>query len=752
MDGGNGGRHDQDAGAVVTLPAWDAGGSGLEVGPDGGITVGSAAAFASDFVYMSNAAEDPISRILITSTGVPYEEARYFAIVPINNHGASHPAIWDHFGQLTNADGRTSPSRTLVDRNGNTWVALRAPGLQAGATRITNVDDNLSQCKPRCTVDRVNSLGTHTILAGQPYTEGTSLNLSSGGHVVLLPSVPSGITIPNAQYVSTSALRPNTLEAREYSCPGHNPNDYDDPVNYDDCVNYSISLGIPSPDPDADPSARTAAIGPDGNHYAFGRAAAIAPNCDGVTKECDVWIGLYYGGGLAHLSFNGTGSANSFPAPFDIKSVVPTPGINPYGISVDCAGIAWTTPPASGDLAAVSTVAVTFIPDGGLPDASIIIPAETLVTQFPPCATGLTTYIPNNSHACGAYGISSDQQERIWIGGYGGSSPASACSFNGGALLAAASTLYNSGPAACATTATLLNNSWAAYDIGNAAATDFNGNSTITVYESGGAKISRGINVDKGGNVFIGEDTDGTAVASFYPDGIDGGTLTLNCAGAGCVAPQVQLNWNLNDNTNAYGNTTIGVDLDANGDPWVNNQGVGYGVEVNPANGHFMNAVKIGSGPYSYSDFTGYALRYITLSRSAYSTPLAGCGAVPSLTVYNAVNYTASVPPGTDLQFDVRVTESCNDPAALAAATDYTVCDSVQTPTSASCPLLSQTTSANYMQSGVIDLSSFNLPQGACMEITVTMTPKICAQNGGADALAKPVIYALGGAQTCAGD
>ena len=56
------------------------------------------------------------------------------------------------------------------------------------------------------------------------------------------------------------------------------------------------------------------------------------------------------------------------------------------------------------------------------------------------------------------------------------------------------------------------------------------------------------------------------------------------------------------------------------------------------------------------------------------------------------------------------------------------------------------------IQDGVIDLAPFNIPQGSCLVVSVTMTPKICAQNGGADALAKPVIYNLGGTQTCAGD
>ena len=744
-DGGQGGLYQQDASLPVVLPPPDAGGSGLQAGPDGGITIGPSAAFQSNFVYMANAAEDTVSRVIIDDGGVAYEEARYFSIVPINNHFHNEASIWDNFGQLANSDGRSSPSRTLVDRNGNVWVALRAPGIQAGATRIINVDDNAAACVPRCTTARVDSSSMiPTLAAGQPYTEGLQLNLVGGGQVDLLPALPPGILgIPNVSLVSTHALRPNTPEAQHYSCPGHNPNSYDDPVNYDDCVSYSISLGDPQPDPDADPAGRT-------HGYSFGRAAAIAPNCDAVTRECDVWIGMYNGAGLAHLSFNGTSSANVTPAPFDVQSVIPTPGINPYGISVDCAGIAWTTPPASGNLAAFSTVSITYIPDGGLPDAAVVIPPETLLTQFPSCATGLSTFVPNNSGYCGAYGISSDQEERIWIGGYGGSKPASACSFNGTSLLLAATSLYST--SLCSSTAALLANSWAAYDFGNVATTDYSGNPSLTINGTPGAwKISRGVNVDKGGNVFVGEDTTGSAAVSFNPDGIDGGTMTVACVGGDCRHPAVQLNWALNDPNPIYGGVTVGIDLDADGNPWINNQSGGYAVQLDANDGTLKNHVKVGSGPYSYSDFTGYALRYITLSRAAYNTQLAGCGVSPELTQYNTINYTATVPPGTDLQFDVRVVNDCGNAASIAAATDYTVCDTVERP-STHCPLLSQTIGAGGSQTGVLDLIPFNLPQGKCLEVSVTMTPLICAMSGGSNPLAKPVIYALGGSQTCAGD
>ncbi len=82
--GGNPNAYNIDAGNAVIYT----GGPGLAEGDDGGVTIGSAAAFNSNFVYMSNANEGTVSRIVLPSDGgTPFEEARYYAIVPLDNHG-----------------------------------------------------------------------------------------------------------------------------------------------------------------------------------------------------------------------------------------------------------------------------------------------------------------------------------------------------------------------------------------------------------------------------------------------------------------------------------------------------------------------------------------------------------------------------------------------------------------------------------------------------------------------------------------
>src|SRR3984957_2292245 len=82
--GGSPGAFNVDAGTPIVY----SGGTGLAAGDDAGVTIGSAAAFNSDFVYMANANDGTVSRIVLPPDGgAPFEEARYYAIVPLDNHG-----------------------------------------------------------------------------------------------------------------------------------------------------------------------------------------------------------------------------------------------------------------------------------------------------------------------------------------------------------------------------------------------------------------------------------------------------------------------------------------------------------------------------------------------------------------------------------------------------------------------------------------------------------------------------------------
>ena len=384
----SGGLTQVDAGVVLVYsPVPGAGFPGLMAGPTGGITVGSGAAFNSDFVYNANHSDGTISRILIPPGGVspPYEEARYFGIVPVNNHFHTYNAAlgqgsnWsaagvDQLDPTQSPNLWVAPSRSVVDRNGNAWVTLRASNWsidwQAGVTKIINVDDNATNpspelgCVPRC--HHRQNLATDTI-----FTEGLPMSLASGGAVILSPVARPGTTVVTGPPGTTGGvIIPGSSAAQAYVCLDsglHNYLDENDPTNYDDCVRYSIALGDPQPDLEADALGQTS-----GAH--LGRGTALAPNCDptNTNKECDLWLDLYNGNAaLVHLSFDGT-NAKPQPlnptwtsAPYDV-SVVHHPGYPGYGLTVDCAGIVWTSKAGIGEVTGTTSVPINdFIVTGG---------------------------------------------------------------------------------------------------------------------------------------------------------------------------------------------------------------------------------------------------------------------------------------------------------------------------------------------------------------------------------------------------
>ncbi len=201
-----------------------------------------------------------------------------------------------------------------------------------------------------------------------------------------------------------------------------------------------------------------------------------------------------------------------------------------------------------------------------------------------------------------------------------------------------------------------MNLAWSTYDFSNVApGPSFEPFGNVS---GNGAAYARGINVDKYNNVYIGIDLfpwqeGGQGTVSFSPN-IAGTIPCYLYDGGSC--PAAQLNW-------AYGNVdagghggTVGVDIDAQGNPWAGNYGQpqGLAVQFSAFDGGILNQVPVGNGTYSYSDFTGYALRYITLQRAVYQQSIPGCGVSPELTQWNSLSYTAELPTGTDIQLDVQ--------------------------------------------------------------------------------------------------
>jgi hypothetical protein len=244
--------------------------------------------------------------------------------------------------------GLNSPSRTVIDRNGNVFVVLRAPpypgatsstspNLQAGITKIINVGDHFDQCVPRCT-NRANWALPDG--GSFPFTMGVALPLADGGSLTLLPK-------------NNPPIAAGTATTKAYTCLDK-PSTYTDetdPTNYDDCVAFSIPLGDPNPDINADPTSLTAG-------GSFGRAGVVAPNCDATTHRCDIWMGLWSGAKWVQLGYSG----------YDVQSVTAA-GVSPYGATVDCRGILWSvgqTASGSFGLAGITTVGVNDVDDVGI--------------------------------------------------------------------------------------------------------------------------------------------------------------------------------------------------------------------------------------------------------------------------------------------------------------------------------------------------------------------------------------------------
>ena len=328
------------------------------------------------------------------------------------------------------------------------------------------------------------------------------------------------------------------------------------------------------------------------------------------------------------------------------------------------------------------------------------------------------------------------------ITGVAGCGNAYSCSFNAGQFLGAYAYTLDAGiHASSAVVSEALAQAWQSYD--------------WNAVGMGGR--GRGINVDKYNNVYQGFDSQNAAAASLNPDPDAGSYTAIPCyrsGGGTCVDKNGNatphggvMNWAHVEPSDNHGTNTIGVDIDAEGDLWLGqysagSAGAGTAVRLNGTNGAFMASVPVGSGLYSYSDFTGYALREITLSSATYEQSIAGCGVSPELTEWTSLSFKVGLPSGTDVRLAVSVTNA-TDAATLAAASTYTICPSLS---SGSCATL------DASGNGAISLTPFNVPQGAYLNVFATLVPRICSIGGGGTAQAKPVLYNLGSQQVCPGD
>jgi outer membrane protein assembly factor BamB len=177
----------------------------------------------------------------------------------------------------------------------------------------------------------------------------------------------------------------------------------------------------------------------------------------------------------------------------------------------------------------------------------------------------------------------------------------------------------------------------------------------VALPESG---ITRGIAADASGRVYVASSHDWLR---FNRDGsvdasepvarvtvIDAGALRVERVYGTAAAP-------------LPGRGSTGVSLDSAGALWLVNQDSSSATRLDLRTG-VSREFPTGISPYTYSDFTGYALRTFTAPNGTLRTIVAGCAAGP--TEWELVRWNARLPAGTRVELRVRTADTV---AALSA-------------------------------------------------------------------------------------
>ncbi len=714
--GGSGGSSVGDGGypsgpqsTPVTPASLDGGGVGSGVAelPDGGgIALGNAANFKSHFAYLANsgqvAGSSFVSRV-DTDTGA--EVARYPTVIPLDNGGqplcdAGQPTTC--LVDVTSTYYDNAPSRTVVDLNGGLFVANRGqcdwaactpgngaflgpgdPGgntggvfVQGSVTYVANRVDHPEQCAPRCS----NRLGWALPDGGAiSFSSGYSLPLADGGT----------LTIPPSEALLPGAGQTLAPDVWAHPCQDgtHDPSDVTDPTNYDDCVRFTIPVG--SPNGYDLPFEQTAGLGQD--RFAP-RGLAISKNCggfEGPGQLCDLYVGLTEphgeSGYLLHLSH----SSN-----FGVQNVLDTHlvGYGMYGAAIDCEGILWGEQLESPNRFGVDTNTDMPVSSWQYVDGNSVTQTSPTISEF--------------SGTCAGYGIAVDLEQRVWSSliTAGSTYESGACAFDYRAFQA--QTALQPGAAGALPQAQAqaeMEADWKSFTFHN-------------VFPNG---CGRGIVVDDNGTVYLAV-SDNQFSAGSIPGLI---SFTYDGSGTGCgQGGDSNCLWAFQGATGvSYGAGTIGVDLDQAANPWIAQRGgtpPGV-VGVSATSGLPLPIFSGGStalvGPnspndvYSYSDFTGYALRNITQPAGVYQETFTGCPGAQ----WQSLGYGAVVPAGTNIQFEVDVAA---DPSAFtgggAAILGSWTCNSAST-----CP-------------SVASLASANLPAAQYARVTAKLSGPSCTESG----------------------
>ncbi|MCC7535403.1 MAG: hypothetical protein IT379_04285 [Deltaproteobacteria bacterium] len=103
------------------------------------------------------------------------------------------------------------------------------------------------------------------------------------------------------------------------------------------------------------------------------------------------------------------------------------------------------------------------------------------------------------------------------------------------------------------------------------------------------------------------------------------------------------------------GLSSIGVGLDSSGFVWTVNQDSGTATRIDVATGAATDYA-VGSEPYTYSDFTGYALRTITSPNGYVRAVIEGCSVGP--TEWEQLWWDAETPAGARVEVRARTSDS----------------------------------------------------------------------------------------------
>ncbi|MCA9608063.1 MAG: hypothetical protein KC619_20785, partial [Myxococcales bacterium] len=114
---------------------------------------------------------------------------------------------------------------------------------------------------------------------------------------------------------------------------------------------------------------------------------------------------------------------------------------------------------------------------------------------------------------------------------------------------------------------------------------------------------------------------------------------------------------------------STGVGIASDGDVWLVNQDSSTATRIDPTTGAARD-FPVGDTPYTYSDFTGYALRTFTAPNGYLRTVVAGCAMGP--TEWERLDWTATVPAGTHIEVRARSADRVVDLGAASWVGPFT--------------------------------------------------------------------------------